>query len=147
MKQQHNHLQSGLLLLTCLFSIQSYAYDGEIRSPDNIPGSTKVNAEQLIEIASTQEKLLIVDSRITDDRHQGYIEDSISLSDENTDCDSLATHLETKQTPVAFYCNGPKCGRSAKAVKTALACGYKKIFWFRGGFEEWKAKNYPLIKN
>ena len=92
------------------------------------------------------DKLVIIDSRISDDRRQGYIEGSISLSDENTDCDSLSLYLQALKSPVIFYCNGPKCGRSARAVKIALACGYETVYWFRGGFEEWQAKNYPIIK-
>ena len=105
-----------------------------------------MDAETVIEIAGSADTLVIIDSRISDDRRQGYIEGSISLPDENTDCDSLAIHLATTNTPVLFYCNGPKCGRSGNAVKIALSCGYGNIYWFRGGFEEWKAKNYPLIK-
>ncbi|MBL4868208.1 MAG: rhodanese-like domain-containing protein [Pseudomonadales bacterium] len=48
---------------------------------------------------------------------------------------------------MVYYCNGPKCGRSATAVKIALKCGYEKIFWFRGGFEEWKIKRFPIIND
>jgi len=70
----------------------------------------------------------------------------LSLPDEQTTCDSLAEAIPSKQAPALFYCNGPKCGRSAVAVKIALDCGYQRIYWFRGGFEEWKNKAYPYVK-
>ena len=137
-------LSTGLVFLAVLLSVQALAVHAS--TPDDIPGSTKVDAEQVIELAGTHDDLVIIDSRITDDRRQGYIEGSISLPDENTDCDALAIHLSGMQSAVLFYCNGPKCGRSGKAVNIALSCGYKNIYWFRGGFEEWKTKNYPYIK-
>ena len=114
-------------------------------SPDNIPGSTKVNAERLIELASEKPNLIIIDSRIRNDRIQGYIEGSLSLPDEETDCDALGRLIPAKDHETLYYCNGPKCGRSVKAVKIALACGYSNVYWFRGGFEEWKNKNYPML--
>lgn len=143
---QHHRLQTSSLLLMCLFTLNAYAADSKIKSPEDIPGSLKVDAEHLIELAGSIDDLVIIDSRINADRHQGYIEGSISLPDTNTDCDSLSFYLKTTETPVLFYCNGPKCGRSGKAVKIALSCDYKKIYWFRGGFEEWKNKKYTFAK-
>ncbi len=116
-------------------------------SPAEIPGATRVDAEGLVELVQTQERLIVVDSRIASDRTHGYIEDSISLPDIHTDCESLKKLAADRATPILFYCNGPKCGRSGKAVKKAIACGYTQLYWFRGGFEEWRTKGYPTIKD
>ncbi len=113
--------------------------------PDQIPGVTRVDAEAVIDIAAKLPKLVIVDSRVAGDRKMGYIENSISLPDAKTNCKSLAKIIPTKTTPVLFYCNGVKCGRSVVATRTALQCGYRNIYWFRGGFEEWRAKQYPFL--
>ncbi len=118
-----------------------------VDSPATIEGSKLVNAEQLIQVVDEVKGLIIVDSRIPGDRKQGYIEGSLSLPDVETNCDSLAKVLPGgKAGPVLFYCNGVKCGRSAKAVAIALKCGYTNIYWFRGGFEEWLAKGYPYLQ-
>ena len=45
-----------------------------------------------------------------------------------------------------FYCNGVKCDRSVKSVNIALGCGYVRLYWFRGGFEEWRRKDYHYLK-
>ena len=116
-------------------------------SPPEIPGATKVDAEGLVDLVQTQERLVVVDSRIASDRAHGYIEGSISLPDIHTDCDNLRKLAHDRATPILFYCNGPKCGRSGKAVKKAIACGYTRLYWFRGGFEEWRIKGYPTIKD
>ena len=90
--------------------------------------------------------MVIIDSRMND-RPQGYIETSINLADIDTTCDSLDDILQHKHTPVIFYCNGPKCRRSEKAVKVALSCGYDQIYWYRGGFDDWMKQGYPYIAN
>lgn len=115
-------------------------------APPTIPGSTKVDAEKLIELVGSIPDLKLIDSRIRMDRKQGYIEGSVSLPDEETNCMSLAKNITTKKSPVLFYCNGVKCGRSVTAVRIALKCGYDNIYWFRGGFLEWKEKGYPALK-
>jgi len=101
-------------------------------APDEIPGIAKVDAEGLLD-------LVMIDARLRQDRQQSYIEGSISLPDVKTTCASLAKYAPRKSSPVLFYCNGPKCGRSAHSCRKALACGYTHVYWFRGGFEEgWK---------
>ena len=135
-----------LCFIACFLLVSASQAKEKIKSPDSIPGTIKVNAERLIELAEFLPELIIIDSRIRNDRFQGYIESSLSLPDEETDCDSLSVLIPEKNHPTLYYCNGPKCGRSAKAAKIALACGYENIYWFRGGFEEWKNKNYPFLK-
>lgn len=144
-----NIIKNTLILyvfVSILIPLSSYAAE-KIKSPENIPGSQKVNAEELIKLVETIPDIIIIDSRLRSDRSQGYIESSISLPDQQTNCASLKKIVKNTNSPVAFYCNGPKCGRSAIAVKVALKCHYKKIYWFRGGFEEWKNKDYPYIKH
>ncbi len=120
--------------------------DNGVVSPDSIPGTTKVDAEGVLELAEKNPELVIVDARIRQDRLQGYIEGSISLPDVDTNCESLARVIPRKSTPVLFYCNGPKCGRSVHSSRKALDCGYTGVYWYRGGLEEWKNKNYPYLK-
>ncbi len=120
--------------------------DTPIASPEDVPGTTKINAEELIELMWTAPQLTLIDSRITSDRNEGFIEGSISLPNTETSCKSLEGVIPEKSTPALFYCNGVKCGRSAKAAQIAIDCGYNQIYWFRGGIEEWKQKQLPLLK-
>lgn len=113
--------------------------------PDEIPGVETLTAEGLIEKANNTRELIIIDARIGKDRAIGYIEDSVSLPDINTNCDTLSELVKNRQTPLLFYCNGVKCGRSVVAVKIAKSCGYKNLSWFRGGFEEWREKGYQYL--
>lgn len=134
---------SLLALSPCPQASEEHAF---VPTPDQLPGATKVDAEGVIETLARIPGLVIIDSRISMDRKQGYIESAISLPDNETDCGSLEVLLDELDTPVLFYCNGPKCGRSVKAIHKAQACGYRNVYWFRGGFEEWTAKGYPFLK-
>lgn len=118
---------------------------GKIIVPDAIPGVATLSAEDVIEKANSVDKLVIIDARINKDRAIGYIEGSLSLPDINTNCTTLSRLVADKQTPLLFYCNGVKCGRSVVAIKIAKSCGYNNLSWFRGGFEEWKAKGYQFV--
>ena len=118
---------------------------GKIIVPDEIPGVATLTAEGVIEKANSSDKLVIIDARISKDRGIGYIEGSLSLPDINTNCTTLSALVADKKTPLLFYCNGVKCGRSVVAIKIAKSCGYKNLSWFRGGFEEWKQKGYQFL--
>lgn len=130
----------SLLLICRISSANNYL------SPESIDGSTLIDAESLIQLALEHKDLVIIDSRIRSDRRQGYIDGSISLPDTETHCVSLMSIIPRKDTAAVFYCNGPKCRRSDRAVVTARDCGYSNIYWFRGGFEEWKSKSYLINK-
>lgn len=116
-----------------------------VEVPDHIDGATTLTAEELIELVNSRDDLLVIDSRLAGDRSFGYLEDSISLPDIDTDCDALEDLAADKQTAMAFYCNGVNCGRSVRAVEQARSCGYRALYWFKGGIQEWKEKNYPLV--
>lgn len=128
------------LLLFALISTQVDA-----ASPTQIDGATRISAEELITLAAEHPDLVLIDSRISANRKHGYIDGSLSLPDTETTCKTLGEYIPTYETPAAFYCNGIKCGRSAKAVKVAFDCGYSHLYWFRGGFEEWKQKSFPYL--
>jgi len=125
--------------------IAGSAFAGEKEVPPFIDGTVRVSAEEMIDLVEQYDELVIIDSRKKSDVAKGFIEGSISLPNTETDPASLAKHVASKSTPVLFYCNGSKCGRSVKAAKIALADGYSKVYWFRGGMQEWEAKGLPVV--
>ena len=136
----------AILLLVVLVAGGAPA-SGEYVSPEAIEGAVTIDAEQLIAMAVRRPGTVLIDSRVAVDRTDGYIEGSVHLVDTKTDCDSLAGLIATHTTPVIFYCNGIRCDRSGRAVRIALACGYREGYWFRGGIEEWRAKEFPLVQD
>lgn len=142
----HRHRLPVFFACVCIVFLAPANAENGVVSPESISGASKVDAEGVLDLVEKIPTLVIVDARISQDRLQGYIEGSLSLPDVETDCASLAKIVPKKKTPVLFYCNGPKCGRSVHSSRKALECGYANVYWFRGGFEEWKKKNYPYVK-
>lgn len=125
--------------------LSSTAFAGEM-TPESLAGTTKVSAEEVIGLLEKHADLVLIDARKSSDHTKGYIEGSVALPNTDTTAESLAKHIKTKSTPVVFYCNGVKCGRSVESAKIAIAAGYSKIYWFRGGWEEWTKKGLPVTK-
>jgi rhodanese-related sulfurtransferase len=101
----------------------------------------------VVDLITTLSDLVVIDARKESDRKSsGWIESSVGLPDYDTNENTLAKHIPKKSTPVLFYCNGVKCGRSVESAKIALGLGYKNIYWFRGGWEEWTQKGMPVSK-
>ena len=142
-----NFKLSKIACLTLILFVSSTTFAEEKETQNMIPGTTKVTAEDIFELVDEHDDLVIIDARKTEDREKGYIEGSIGLPDTVTTPSALAEYIPAKQTPVLFYCNGPKCGRSVKSSLMAIAEGYKNIYWFRGGWEEWSGKGLPVAKD
>ncbi len=139
----------GLLLITATNAVAKEAPNMTKQQavvPEMIAGVNTVNAEQVIEILTSDNPPILIDARITKDRDYGHIESSISLPDIETNCDTLRAITEDKSQQMMFYCNGTRCGRSVVSMKVARSCGYHNLFWFKGGFAEWQEKGYQYIK-
>lgn len=49
-----------------------------------------------------------------------------------------------KDTPMVFYCQSTMCWMSYNAALRASRMGYRKVLWYRGGVEAWKAGGHAL---
>lgn len=134
-----------LLAGTALAAAAIVRADPDI-APDQVAGVQRLDATGVIRLTDEAPQLVIIDSRIAMDRRQGYLEGSVSLPDTDTSCASLAQLVSVTTRPVLFYCNGPRCGRSAVAARIARGCGYRNVYWYRDGFEDWRTKGYPYLK-
>lgn len=113
--------------------------------PEGIPGVQNLTAETLIILAQSRDDLVVIDTRLIEDRKMGYIEQSISLPDIETNCETLGRLVPDPYQSLAFYCNGVNCSRSAAALTIAADCNYRNLYWFKGGFQEWQRKEYPYM--
>ncbi|MCW8918818.1 MAG: rhodanese-like domain-containing protein [Gammaproteobacteria bacterium] len=134
------------LLLPLLLLCSTVAQAEKPVAPLHIPGATALSAEQLVELVLATPELVIIDARKEEEFAKGHIENAISLPDTEMSTEVLAVHVAHKQTPLLFYCNGERCLRSTNAAKKALSWGYKSVYWFRGGWVEWREKNLPVEK-
>ncbi len=133
-----------LLPLLLLFSFPAQAE--KPTAPEQIPGATNLSAEQVVDLILGTPSLVIIDARKQEEYSKGHIENAISQLDTTMSEEALAQHIPNKVTPVLFYCNGERCMRSTNAANKALSWGYSKVYWFRGGWVEWREKQLPVSK-
>lgn len=115
-------------------------------APETIAGASNLTAEQVVELILNTPELVIIDSRKDEEYAKGHIEGAVSLLNTTMSEDALAVLVESKETPILFYCNGIRCRRSTDATKKALSWGYRNVYWFRGGWVEWQQKKLPVAK-
>ena len=118
---------------------------GKKLAPATIAGATTVDAAQVIEIIDEVDDLVIVDSRKVKDFVAGRIDGSINIISTDTNAETLGAALESKDSPVLFYCNGVKCGRAAVAAEIAVEAGYTKVYYYYNGMAEWKEQGLPVV--
>lgn len=121
-------------------------------TPNSLPGATVVNAAQVRQLVA--EGAVVVDTRSQKEYktkhiplavfvpyHEKSLKD-VAFDPAKDDFGDLAKL--NKDKPTIFSCNGAECWKSYKASKMALAAGFKKVYWFRGGLPEWEASGLQV---
>jgi len=111
-----------------------------------IAGATTVTGQQVIDLVTKNPDLVILDNRQPADFDAGHIEGAVRLLDTDTNAETLAKHVKSKDAAVLFYCNGLKCGRAAKAAEVAVKLGYAKVHYYALGMEEWRKLGLPTVR-
>lgn len=89
------------------------------------------------------QNILFVDARNKSDYDYSHIKNSLSLPVfQFEDYKAILETIDVNQ-PIVVYCNGPDCDMSEMLAKLLVDSGYRKIFIFTGGWEEWEKANYP----
>lgn len=137
-------MRSRLAFTLLLLSFTLPALADKPIAPNSVSGTVLVNAEQTVDLILAYPMLAVIDSRHADEFAKGHIEGAINLLDTHTTAKTLAQFVHGKDIPVLFYCNGERCLRSSNAARIAVDLGYKKVYWFRGGWKEWTDKQMPV---
>ena len=140
-------LGRGLALFATLTVLQFSLFAAENSPPEELTAAAAItiDSEHLIELYQSVPGLRIIDSRLRQDHALGHIEKSRSLPIGETNCKSLSDLATDNDQALVFYCNGSGVDASTEAVHIASSCGYKRLFWLRGGFIEWQDKDYPFV--
>lgn len=139
-------MKPTIALALFLLHLSFPAFADKPLAPQAVPGTTRVSAEEALELILAHPKMVIIDSRHAEEYSKGHIEGAINLLDNDTTAKSLAMHVSGKNTPILLYCNGERCMRSSNAATIAVNSGYKNIYWFRGGWMEWLDKKMPVTQ-
>jgi rhodanese-related sulfurtransferase/ABC-type phosphate/phosphonate transport system substrate-binding protein len=122
-------------------------------TPRMLSGATVVDAPAVAQLMQTGAKLY--DTRNQAEYKAGHIAGAKLLpyhekSAKDADFKPTEDQFDVSQLPankadpVVFACNGAECWKSFKASHVAIKAGYTKVYWFRGGFPEWRDKGQKI---
>jgi rhodanese-related sulfurtransferase len=130
---------SIISLVLILFTNFSYA---KSPAPLQVNGAVTVNTVQAK--ALMNQGVTFIDVRRESDFSKQHIAWAIHLDLKLALTERALLDVLRKTQPVVFYCNGDLCQRSAIASEKAVQWGWKKVFYYRGGFPDWKESGLPL---
>lgn len=124
-------------------------------TPSQLPGATRVTAREVNQLIAAGAQM--VDVRTAKEFNESHIPGAVLLPygekslkdiafDPAADAFPGLDKLD-RAKPVIFACNGAECWKSYKASKAAIAKGFTKVHWFRGGLPEWKAEGLPVARS
>ena len=93
--------------------------------------------------ASSSWSFTIVDARTRVEYGEGHVPGSLSCPASEAAL-LLPKLIKDKGHELIFYCNGPKCTKSQKAARTALALGYRNVLEYNEGLPAWGKARLPI---
>ena len=126
---EHFYFSAPLVIVLILFFISN-----------SKKGGTKISCQSLISL-SNQDQALIVDLRSSEAFNSGHITASINIP--LNDVSRRSNEIINSTKSVVLVCETGSS--STNAGETLKKEGLKDIFILRGGINEWKMSNLPLV--
>jgi len=140
-----------LVIGACAFTSSSLCLAAE--TPASLKGVEIVTAAKAKSLMDGGAKM--IDTRVANEYAEGHIKGAINVpykekSAKAADFDASMDSFDASKLPadknaaIITQCNGAECWKSYKGATAAMKAGHKKVYWFRGGFPEWKASGLPV---
>lgn len=123
-------------------------------TPTSLPGAKVISAAEARGLMA--KGVPVYDVRVADEYETAHVPGAISVPykegsakevgfDPADDQFALNKLPKDKNAPFMMYCDGTICWKSYKSATMAIQAGWKNVYWFRGGFPEWKEAGLPVI--
>lgn len=115
---------------------------GAIQPFELAPGVRTVGEIEVI--AHLEEGRALVDSRRPHFYEQATIPSALNVP--HPDAVARVDELDRSQ-PTIFFCNGPQCSATPRAVRALLGAGYppQAVLYYRGGIHDWMTLALPVV--
>ena len=91
-------------------------------------------------------KGLFIDARDKWEFAEGHIAGAINIPEYSFENSNPELKNIPKNAALITYCGGDDCEMSTKLAENLFILGYKKVFIFFGGWNEWLKAGYPVEK-
>jgi len=130
--------------------VSLFGYDNKKLLSEELLGANNSEPKQIhIDEALKlyEAEVVFIDAREHEDYKTGHIKNAIIIP--YYDFDNYKKNLQniSKDEPVVTYCGGTDCDLSIMLGNKLSTLGYKKVFIFFGGWNEWTSANHPVDKS
>jgi len=123
-------------------------------TPTSLPGAKVISAAEAKALIA--QGMPVYDVRVEEEYKNAHVPGAVSVPykegsakevdfDRGDDQFALNKLPKDKNAPFIMYCDGTICWKSYKSAVMAIEAGWKNVYWFRGGFPEWKEAGMPII--
>ncbi len=113
-------------------------------TPQSGPAQQVLDAAQTEQLLKTDTSIQLVDLRTPAELQQtGKIEGAKTINFNSPDFQAQISQLD-KAKPVIVYCASG--GRSPRAAAQMTKMGFKKVYDYAGGMNDWKAKGKKTVQ-
>jgi len=88
-----------------------------------------------------------IDARSKEEFAEGHIKGAINIPFYGSENYLSVINSLNKKEIVITYCSGADCDISILSGDELFKMGFKRVYVFIGGFDEWTKSNYPISKN
>lgn len=88
-----------------------------------------------------------IDSRSPKEFAEGHIKGAVNIPFYGSENYSDVINNFNKNKVVVTYCSSADCDISTLSGDELFKMGFKKVYVFIGGYDEWTNNNYPITKN
>jgi rhodanese-related sulfurtransferase len=92
-----------------------------------------------------KQKVVLIDSRLSEEYQQAHIPGAISIPAERMKVEAKKLPRD-KATPLIFYCRGAGCTLSRTAAIAAMEMGHTQLMIYQGGMPDWLLQGNPVQK-
>ncbi|MBW1792652.1 MAG: hypothetical protein JRJ14_10430 [Deltaproteobacteria bacterium] len=107
-----------------------------------LPPGVEISVEELLSIMNSGDKYYLFDARPARRFGGGHIPTSVTAFPKDKNFLNLLP--EDKAALVVFFCGGPTCPYTGKAVAKAQKAGYTNLKGFQAGMPGWKKAKLPV---
>ncbi|GJM30612.1 MAG: hypothetical protein DHS20C17_32470 [Cyclobacteriaceae bacterium] len=106
------------------------------------PQTKEISNQQLLEL-KVKGNLQLIDVRTPEEVAEGTIDGAQNIDFRDPKFKQQIATLD-KTKPIAVYCGAG--GRSGKTSQLLEELGFQEIYDLTGGFTQWEAENFPVVK-
>ncbi|HEX9252957.1 MAG TPA: rhodanese-like domain-containing protein [Ignavibacteriaceae bacterium] len=137
----------------------SLSYKGpiETKSPESVPsGKNELKSEPFKEPKAIKldyafklfkDGIQFIDARSPEEFAEGHIKGAINIPFYGSENYLDAINHLNKNEFIVTYCSGADCDISILSGNELFEMGFKRVYVFIGGYDEWTKNHYPITKN